>query len=679
MARTKQQLINYHTGSKTAQPGLEEVKFGEIVVRHNFEQPELLIKVSSGTSGQDGYGEWFVPFVDKKEVLEQIAASITASEGTLRSEIETLSSSTETLSASVVTKYATSANTEAAIEKAKIEAEIASSAYTDSQILMLSGITSAYVGSFNTALDGRLKTVESDVEKLKTFSATVESDYATKEFVGAASGYAYNQAKTDVIGTAEDEANANTIYGAKAYADGKVKELSGSVETRFTGVNEEIESLKTFSGKVESDYATKAEVGAASAAAVTSAYTALLGTAEDSLTANTIYGAKAYTDEKVKGVSGDMVTYVDTLSANVVTAINQKGSDVSTLSGNIETLSGSVVTMSADVKTYIDNELSKVYNVKGSVANKAALDAVENPKIGDVYNVIAANGEPGDSDYTPAGTNYVWNGSEWDALGGTVDLSNYATTAVTDGLNTRVTALESKSNSMSGVVETLSGAIETLSASVIDNYALSSNTHNEIEAAKLDAEIASSAYTDSQIQMLSGITSAYVTTELSTVKSDVSDLKAFTANTAATHAEVAAQSAATFESAFTAAVSSAESHTDAAITALKGNASESADTLGELEAYIHQVAEAAGSDTSGLQSRIGKLEVAMSGVTESAETWNKAILGAEFGEVQSTDSHYDGGEGSGATVDSNAKLSYTEGGKIVLDLSELIIDCGEFE
>ena len=93
MARTKQQLINYHTGSKTAQPLTADVKFGEIVVRHNFESPELLIKVSSGTSGQEGYGEWFVPFISSGAVSDAIEAAILTSEGSINSEITNIQNS----------------------------------------------------------------------------------------------------------------------------------------------------------------------------------------------------------------------------------------------------------------------------------------------------------------------------------------------------------------------------------------------------------------------------------------------------------------------------------------------------------------------------------------------------------------------------------------------------------
>lgn len=62
-------------------------------------------------------------------------------------------------------------------------------------------------------------------------------------------------------------------------------------------------------------------------------------------------------------------------------------------------------------------KLSNIYTYKGSKDKYAELptDAVA----GDVWNVAEAhNGHP-------AGTNYAWTGSEWDALAGSVDLSNY--------------------------------------------------------------------------------------------------------------------------------------------------------------------------------------------------------------------------------------------------------------
>ena len=592
MSRSKQVLINYHTGSATNMPSTGDVRFGEIVVRHNAEVPQLLIKVSSGTSGQDGYGEWFVPFIASGEISTAIAAAVTQEAGVINDSIAQLQNKLTAVSATVTSDYALSANTHAEIEAAKIDAEIASSGYTDEQIRALSGNV---VSAIDGVTGGDLSQLKQKVQALETFSGVVESDYATKEFVGAASGYAYNTAKSEVIGQDGDASNADTIYGAKKYAD-----------------------------------------------------------------------------EQVKSLSGNVVSYVDGKVSNI-------NSSVDDLQGEIDALSGVVETLSGDMKTYIDNELSTVYTYKSSVADMAALNAIADPEVGDVYNVVAANGQPGDADYTPAGTNYAWTGSEWDALGGVVDLSNYATVSAATNLQNQINEINQQIEGATGDVTGLSGVVESFSAYVETHYATSADTEAAIEAAKIEAEIASSAYTDSQIEMLSGITSAYVASQMTTASQDIDALKSFTANTAATHDEVATQSAATFESAYTAAVASAQSYTDTkvsdAVTALKGTASESGDTLGELEAAIGALNQKVGTDTNSLASRISELE-------GSASTWNdtaeKALRSAELAAVEEGATHVTGGRGSGATFDSNAKMAYTEGGNITLDLSGLIIDCGDF-
>lgn len=73
----------------------------------------------------------------------------------------------------------------------------------------------------------------------------------------------------------------------------------------------------------------------------------------------------------------------------------------------------------------LKTSLSSVYNYKGSVTSFETLPS-EGVAVGDTYNVVTAHGN------IPAGTNYSWNGSEWDALGGTVDLSGYYTKTEVD-------------------------------------------------------------------------------------------------------------------------------------------------------------------------------------------------------------------------------------------------------
>lgn len=81
----------------------------------------------------------------------------------------------------------------------------------------------------------------------------------------------------------------------------------------------------------------------------------------------------------------------------------------------------------AGVKSYyglkkdIAAAVTSVYKVQGSKDNYSDLPTTGNTK-GDVWNVVNANGN------TPAGTNYVWDGTKWDALGGTIDLSGYSKT-----------------------------------------------------------------------------------------------------------------------------------------------------------------------------------------------------------------------------------------------------------
>lgn len=60
-----------------------------------------------------------------------------------------------------------------------------------------------------------------------------------------------------------------------------------------------------------------------------------------------------------------------------------------------------------------------VYKYKGS-CTYANLPS-SGQETGDVWNVTDANGA------VPAGTNYAWDGTGWDALGGSVDLSSYLT------------------------------------------------------------------------------------------------------------------------------------------------------------------------------------------------------------------------------------------------------------
>lgn len=65
--------------------------------------------------------------------------------------------------------------------------------------------------------------------------------------------------------------------------------------------------------------------------------------------------------------------------------------------------------VSQDIIEYLKKKVDAISNAivyKGSVENKSDLNAINSPKIGDMYNVVNDNNN-----------NYAWNGTEWDSLG----------------------------------------------------------------------------------------------------------------------------------------------------------------------------------------------------------------------------------------------------------------------
>ena len=124
---------------------------------------------------------------------------------------------------------------------------------------------------------------------------------------------------------------------------------------------------------------------------------------------------------------------VDTGIQGQITSINNDIDELSSSTVTLEdrvdkALDGLTIDDNNSIKTYVDSAISttisSVYRYKGTKETYAALPASGN-EVGDVWNVVSAatvGGEP-----YPAGTNWVWTGTEWDALGGTVDLSPFVT------------------------------------------------------------------------------------------------------------------------------------------------------------------------------------------------------------------------------------------------------------
>ena len=81
----------------------------------------------------------------------------------------------------------------------------------------------------------------------------------------------------------------------------------------------------------------------------------------------------------------------------------------------------------------VKSKLSNIYRYKGTKDSYAELSAITNAVAGDVWNVVESY------EGHPAGTNWAWTGMEWDALGGSVDLSSYYNkTEVDTAINTKI-------------------------------------------------------------------------------------------------------------------------------------------------------------------------------------------------------------------------------------------------
>lgn len=80
-------------------------------------------------------------------------------------------------------------------------------------------------------------------------------------------------------------------------------------------------------------------------------------------------------------------------------------------------------------KTEIDSKVSAVYRYKGSVNTYSDLPSID-LTVGDVYNIVTDDPTHG----ILSGDNVAWTGTQWDKLGGDIDLSVYYTSSQVDNL-----------------------------------------------------------------------------------------------------------------------------------------------------------------------------------------------------------------------------------------------------
>lgn len=140
----------------------------------------------------------------------------------------------------------------------------------------------------------------------------------------------------------------------------------------------------------------------------------------------------------------------------------------------------------------LQTKLSSVYNYKGSKATYAELPS--DAAAGDVWNVEEAH------DNHPAGTNWAWTGTAWDALGGVVDLSGYydkaaADAAIKNAVDAEKSAREAADTALDGKITTNTQALTIINGDAntdgsIANAIKQAKDYADIKAGDISDELA---------------------------------------------------------------------------------------------------------------------------------------------------------------------------------------------
>lgn len=261
--------------------------------------------------------------------------------------------------------------------------------------------------------------------------------------------------------------------------------------------DESAKTLKIINESGEEISLNLSDVASASAVTTELAKKLNIGASGDASTVQSYYGLKKYTDEAKSSAISSAKSYTDTEIGKIPTAIVYKGDGTTVTQSGTSTVTfavgeipqSKVTSLTTDLaakatttalnavkataeaaapqattytKIEVDNKVASavgsVYKMKGSVDDAAALTALTGVVIGDTYNVIAAGTLNGEA--FEAGSNFVaikaGAGTQtgmWDKLGGTIDLSAYATkTAVTSEINTKIGTLDKADTDVTGQV-----------------------------------------------------------------------------------------------------------------------------------------------------------------------------------------------------------------------------------
>lgn len=183
--------------------------------------------------------------------------------------------------------------------------------------------------------------------------------------------------------------------------------------------------------------------------------------------------------------------------------------------------------------TTLEGKISSVYSYKGSKATYAELPS--DAAAGDVWNVEEAH------DNHPAGTNWAWTGTAWDALGGAIDLSAYynkiqADAAIATAVDAEKTLREAADNELDGKITTNTQAIAKINGSADTEGSLA----NTLKQAKdyADTKVSDvSSLVANKVDKVEGST-LIPETKLALIDTNASDIDALEVRVAANEAKL---------------------------------------------------------------------------------------------------------------------------------------------
>lgn len=230
----------------------------------------------------------------------------------------------------------------------------------------------------NAAFDaiGAAEAAKNTVIGAETDGAAANTIYGAKKYADSlASNYdakgAAATAKSEVIGSATDAASADTIYGAKAYADAAIDAIglgdiatggvSGMINSAVADAKSELVGNSDDAASKDTIKGAKKHADEKAATAESNAVTTVVGESGDAASADTVYGAKAYADAAVTTLGNDVYRKSDVYTkAETGTAITTEIAklDVAKVTGIVRSIEQVDGKIAATVGTVSYTELT---------------------------------------------------------------------------------------------------------------------------------------------------------------------------------------------------------------------------------------------------------------------------------------------------------------------------------